>query len=138
MRTPTPEIHAPRRHPAAPDGPFDLDLAATELLEQARSVAAGRAGRTLTPGSGATLKQSLLALRAGSRLQDHIAPEATTLLGIRGTAILHHGAERVTLTDGIWASCPAGRHTLEAVSDTVVLLTVAGGSDQDRTGSAER
>jgi quercetin dioxygenase-like cupin family protein len=135
---PTAEIHAPRRHPTAPDGPLDLDLAATELLEQARSVAAGRAARTLTPGSGATLKQSLLALRAGSRLQDHVAPDATTLLGIRGTGVLHHDGERVTLTDGIWASCPAGRHTLEAVSDTVVLLTVAAGSEQDHTGSAGR
>jgi quercetin dioxygenase-like cupin family protein len=138
MRTPTPEIHAPRRHPAAPDGPLDLDLAATELLEQARTVAVGRAARTLTPGSGAALKQSLLALRAGSRLQDHVAPDATTLLGIRGTAVLHHGAERLALTDGVWATCPAGHHTLEAVSDTVVLLTVAAGTDQGPTGTAAR
>jgi quercetin dioxygenase-like cupin family protein len=138
MRTPTTEIHAPRRHPAEPDGPLDLQFAASELLDQARSVAAGRAARTLTPGAGATLKQSLLAIRAGGQLHDHVAPDATTLLGIRGTAILSHGQERTTLVDGIWATCPAGPHTLEAVSDTVVLLTVATGAGERTAGSARR
>ncbi|MEX1163452.1 MAG: hypothetical protein WEB03_07715 [Nitriliruptor sp.] len=118
------EVHAPRREPAEAEGPFDLHAAAEELLAEASQLRSGRSARTLTPGSGASLKQTLLALTAGQRLQDHLAPGPTTLLGIRGTAVLAHDRTAVTLTDGVWAACPVGPHSLEAVSDTVVLITV--------------
>jgi quercetin dioxygenase-like cupin family protein len=119
-------IHADRRAPEEVSGALDLHAAADGLLDEARQLRAGRSARTLTPGPGAPLKQTLLALTAGQRLQDHVAPGPTTLLGIRGTAVLsgdEHAA--VTLNDGVWASCPTGPHALEAISDAVVLITVA-------------
>jgi quercetin dioxygenase-like cupin family protein len=118
------EVHAPRREPTEAEGPLDLHAAAEELLAEASQLRSGRSARTLTPGSGAQLKQTLLALTAGQRLQDHLAPGPTTLLGIRGTAVLTHDQAAVTLTDGVWTACPVGPHSLEAVSDTVVLITV--------------
>ncbi len=123
------EVHAPRRVPTDAEGPLDLHVAADELLAEASQLRAGRSARTLTPGQGAALKQTLLALRAGQRLQDHLAPGPTTLLGIRGTAVLTAERTSVTLTDGVWASCPTGPHSLEAVSDTVVLITVTPSTD---------
>jgi hypothetical protein len=120
----TTEVHAPRREPAEAEGPLDLHTAADELLAEAGQLRSGRSARTLTPGSGAPLKQTLLALTAGQHLQDHLAPGPTTLLGIRGTSVLTHDEASVTLTDGLWAACPVGPHSLEAVTDTVVLLTV--------------
>lgn len=122
-------VHAPRRRPAEEPGPLDLQSAADDLLTEVSGLRSGRSARTLTPGSGAPLKQTLLALAAGRRLQDHLAPGPTTLLGLRGTAVLTYGSEAVTLTDGVWASCPIGPHALEAVSDTVVLITVTASSD---------
>lgn len=118
------QVHAPRRLPTAAEGPLDLQATADELLAEAAQLSSGRSARTLTPGQGAPLKQTLLALTAGQRLQEHIAPGPTTLLGIRGTCVLtdEHGA--VTLTDGVWAACPAGPHAVEAISDTVLLITV--------------
>jgi quercetin dioxygenase-like cupin family protein len=119
-------IHADRRTPEEVSGALDLHAAADGLLDEARQLRAGRSARTLTPGPGAPLKQTLLALTAGQRLQDHVAPGPTTLLGIRGTAVLsgdEHAA--VTLNDGVWAACPTGPHALEAISDAVVLITVA-------------
>ncbi len=118
------DVHAPRRVPTEAEGPLDLHAAADELLAEASQLRAGRSARTLTPGSGAPLKQTLLALRAGQRLQDHLAPGPTTLVGIRGTAVLTADKAAVTLTDGVWASCPVGPHSLEAISDAVVLITV--------------
>jgi quercetin dioxygenase-like cupin family protein len=118
-------IHADRRAPEEVAGPLDLHATADGLLDEARQLRAGRSARTLTPGSGAPLKQTLLALTAGQRLQDHVAPGPTTLLGIRGTAVLSGGVHAVTLSDGVWAACPTGSHALEAISDAVVLITVA-------------
>lgn len=120
-----PSIHAPRRTPKVADSPLDLHALADELLAEARELRAKRSARTLTPGAGAPVKQSLLALAAGQTLQEHLAPGPTTLLGITGTSVLTADADPVTLTDGTWAVCPTGPHTLEAVSDTVVLITVA-------------
>lgn len=118
------EVHAPRREPTEAEGPLDLHAAADELLAEAGQLSSGRSARTLTPGPGAPLKQTLLALRSGQHLQEHLAPGPTTLLGIRGEAVLTYDEAAVTLTAGVWAACPVGPHSLEAVTDTVVLLTV--------------
>jgi len=117
--------HAPRRTPNQPEGPLDLHAAADELLAEAEKLNAGRSGRTMTPGQGSALKQTLLALTAGQKLQEHVAPGPITLLGIRGTCLFTRGDEAVTLTDGMWVACPDGPHALEAITDTVVLITVA-------------
>ena len=128
MRT---EVHAPRREPSEAAGPLDLRAVADDLLTEASQLRAGRSARTLTPGSGAPLKQTLLALKAGQRLQDHLAPGPTTLLGIRGTAVLSDEQQSLTLTDGVWTPCPVGPHSLEAVSDAVVLITVTPGPEPE-------
>lgn len=125
------QVHAPRRTPAEAKGPLDLGAVAEELLAEAGQLRSGRSARTLTPGSGAPLKQTLLALTAGQRLQDHLAPGPTALLGVRGTAVLTDDQQAVTLTDGVWASCPTGPHSLEAISDAVILITVTPANDPD-------
>ena len=120
-----PDAHAPRRHPARAEAPLDLEAAATELLQQAAGLASGRSARTLTPGDGPALTQTLLALTAGQRLQDHVAPGPTTLMGIVGRSVLRHDAGEITLSAGQWAPCPTEQHSLEAETDTVLLMTVA-------------
>lgn len=117
--------HTERRVPASPEGPADLQAMARDLLEEAGALAARRSARTLTPGAGAVLKQTLIALKAGTRLQEHVSPGPTTLLGISGTALLSDVDGRVELTEGGWSPCPRGAHSLEAVTDAVVLVTVA-------------
>jgi quercetin dioxygenase-like cupin family protein len=118
-------IHAERRDPEQPQGAFDLDAAAHELLEQARAQAAGRAARTLTPGAGAPLKQTLLALTAGNRLDEHRAPGPATLQVLLGEVALRTGADELQLGERHWAVIPSAPHDLRAEADAVVLLTVA-------------
>ena len=117
--------HAPRRTPSAPSTPLDLDAAAGQLLAEARTLRAQRSARTLTPGAGAPVKQTLLALVAGQRLEEHPAPGPTTLQTLTGDVALHHDGHAIELPKGSWAACPGGTHDLEARADSVVLLTVA-------------
>ena len=118
------EIHAERRDPEQPQGAFDLVEAAHELLDQARGLAAGRAARTLTPGAGTLLKQTLLAITAGRRLDEHQAPGPATLQVLVGDVVLRTGDTQLPLRQGHWAAVPAAPHDLEAETDAVALLTV--------------
>lgn len=121
----TNDLHAERRDPAQPEGAFDLAEATNELLEQARGLAAGRAARTLTPGAGAQLKQTMLALAAGQRLDEHQAPGPATLQVLVGEVVMKTGDSEIHLRQHHWAAIPPAAHDLRAATDAVVLLTVA-------------
>lgn len=120
----TNEIHAERREPDQPQGAFDLAEAARELLEQARELAAGRAARTLTPGAGASLKQTLVAIASGQRLDEHQTPGPATIQVLSGEVSLRTGDDELQLRPDHWAVIPPAAHDLRAESDAVVLLTV--------------
>jgi quercetin dioxygenase-like cupin family protein len=121
----TSDLHAERRDPEQPEGAFDLVKAARELLEQARKLAARRAARTLTPGAGTPLKQTLLAIAAGQRLDEHQAPGPATLQVLSGDVIMRTGVSELQLHQHHWAAIPPAAHDLRAETDAVVLLTVA-------------
>jgi quercetin dioxygenase-like cupin family protein len=110
---------------AGSGGPLDLFEMAKELLDEARHSHAGRAARTLTPGAGVPLKQTLLALAAGASLQEHMAPSPATIQILIGVAHLTSAGERTLLSVGEWASIPEATHGLEAAEDLAALLTVA-------------
>jgi quercetin dioxygenase-like cupin family protein len=117
--------HAPRRTPEPPDGPVTLADLAQQVLDQARSLDAGRAAQTLTPGAGAGLKQAILALVAGNRLQDHQAPGPATIQVLHGEVTLGTNRDEVHLVAGQWAIIPDELHNVAAAVDAAVLLTVA-------------
>ncbi|HSK96517.1 MAG TPA: hypothetical protein VK891_07880 [Euzebyales bacterium] len=119
------DIHADRREPFAPEAPLDLESAGERLLDEARRMASGRAAKTLTPGAHAPLKQTLVALRAGAELDDHVANGHATIVVLRGSATLNSGQGTVELSGGQWAPIPADRHNLRTSDDTVALITVA-------------
>ena len=108
----------------------DLRTAGEELLDQARAGNAGRAGRTLIPGAGAALKQTLLALTGGTTLADHESPGAATLQTLTGRVRLTTAAGGIELGPGEFAAIPETRHGVNALEDAVLLLSVA----QSETG----
>lgn len=70
------------------------------------------------------LRQTVLALAAGNRLDDHDSPGEATLLVLIGKVELGSAAGAVTAAEGDYLPIPDERHNLQALTDSVVLLTV--------------
>lgn len=104
---------------------FSLDALAREHLERAATSATHRSADTVYGGHEHTLRQTVLALLAGSSLAEHESPGEATLLVLRGRVELHAGEDTWAGRTGDLLVLPSARHSLDAVEDSVVLLTVA-------------
>jgi quercetin dioxygenase-like cupin family protein len=94
-------------------------------LETARSASSGRSAHTIYGGHERTLRQTLIALRSGSNLEEHENPGEATVQVLHGRVTLVAGDTRWNGSPGDLMTVPDSRHALEAVEDSVVLLTVA-------------
>ena len=104
---------------------ISLTALAREHLETARAASSGRSAHTVYGGHEHSLRQTLIALKAGSELDEHESPGEATLQVL-------HGRVRVTNQKAQWEGStgdhiviPDSRHGLNALEDSVVLLTVA-------------
>jgi len=100
-----------------------LDDHAAELLDEARESPARRAARTLIGGTAQRV--TMIALAGSSELSEHLSPAAASLQVLTGEAVLIAGEKQWPLATGTLIAIPHQRHSLRAVSDTVVLLTVS-------------
>jgi quercetin dioxygenase-like cupin family protein len=106
------------------DDIIDVHALAAELLAEATAADAGRAARTLPhPVDG--LRQTVIALRAGSALSEHESPGPASLLVLRGRVRLVAGEGSTELVAHRFSPVPPRRHGLHADEDAVVLLSVA-------------
>lgn len=102
-----------------------LPTLAEDLLGQARTSHARRAAATLHPITGGRLRQTLVALSAGTEMADHESPGEASLQVLSGSVALTWSGDRLVLAAGAIAPIPAQRHGVEALEDSVFLLTVA-------------
>ena len=96
-----------------------------EQLVIASAAGNGRSARTVYGGHEHTLRQTLLALTAGSALDEHDSPGEATMIVLQGRV-------QLTTADASWEGSPGDfliipptRHALNALEDSVVVLTVA-------------
>lgn len=93
--------------------------------EIALGAPSGRSAHTVYGGHEHVLRQTLVALRPGSVLQEHENPGEATLYVLQGRVTLAAGEATWNGLAGDLIVVPDPRHSLEAVEDSVVLLTVA-------------
>lgn len=96
-----------------------------EHLAAAAADRHGRSAYTVFGGHEHVLRQTLLALTAGSALDEHDSPGEATLLVLQGRVQLRSADASWEGTVGDHLIIPPTRHALDAVEDSVVLLTVA-------------
>lgn len=96
---------------------------ATQVLEEARRQHARRAAKTLVTGT--SLRVTLIGMTEGAELAEHDAPAAATLQAVSGRVQVHTHNQKWMLDPGQLLTIPHQRHGVTAVSDAVVLLTVA-------------
>lgn len=107
------------------DHPKHISLAglARELLDTALEHDSRRAARTVA--SGPSQRATVIALAEGAQLGKHDAPPAATLQVLVGRARLHTADREWFVDAGDLLPIPPERHSLDALTDTAVLLTVA-------------
>ena len=103
---------------------FSLTSVAAELIDTALRASSGRGARTIHGGHEHALRQTVVALARGRRLDDHESPGEATLQVIVGRVRLVAGEDSWDLAAGDYVVIPPRRHSLEADEDSAVLLTV--------------
>ncbi|MCU7730598.1 cupin domain-containing protein [Actinoplanes sp. KI2] len=98
---------------------------AGDLLVAARGASSGRSAQTVHGGHAGVLRQTVIALAAGQRLDEHENPGDATLQVLIGQVRLTSGEDGCDLTAGELVVIPQARHALAALDDSVILLTVA-------------
>ncbi|WP_043726834.1 cupin domain-containing protein [Kutzneria sp. 744] len=104
---------------------FSLEALAREHLERAAAASSGRSAATVYGGHEHALRQTLIALVSGAGLTEHTSPGEATLVVLRGRVRLHANEISWDGRTGDLLVIPQARHSLDALEDSVVLLTVA-------------
>jgi quercetin dioxygenase-like cupin family protein len=102
-----------------------LDALARELLGRARQSTSGRSAETVYGGHEHGLRQTVLALIEGTTLAEHESPGEATVHVLTGRVRLGAGEDSWEGRDGDLIIIPPAWHDLQALTDAVVLLTVA-------------
>ena len=104
---------------------FPLVSMAEKLMEEATLATSGRSSLTLAHGAEMTLV--LVALKAGTTLEEHQAPAAAAVITLSGNIIFTTSAEKITLEQGEAVTFTADLlHAVYASEDSAFLIVIGG------------
>lgn len=104
---------------------LSLEALARELLERAAGASGGRTAETVVGGHEKVLRQVVMAMVEGSVLAEHANPGEASVYVLRGRVRLLAGDQSWEGRSGDLLLLPDSRHSLEALEDSAVLMTVA-------------
>jgi len=104
---------------------FSLQAMARELLERAREGSGRRAAATVIGGHEKVLRQTVIAMADGAVLAEHENPGEASVHVLTGRVSLEAGQHSWEGRPGDLLVVPASPHSLHALEDSAVLLTVA-------------
>jgi quercetin dioxygenase-like cupin family protein len=102
-----------------------LTALARQQLKLAHAASSGRSSFTVYGGHERQLRQTLIAMTAGQTLNEHENPGEATVHVLHGRVRLAAGDTSWDATVGDLLIVPDSRHSLEALDEAAVLLTVA-------------
>ncbi len=103
---------------------WSLTALADGLLSHALRASSRRDIRTIDGGRPHLLYQSVIALARGQRIEEHHNPGEATVQVLRGRVRVAAGDDTTDVPTGHLLIVPGTRHSLTALEDAVVLLTV--------------
>ncbi len=104
---------------------FSLQALARELMGRAGAAGGGHTADTVVGGHERVLRQTVVALVKGASLAEHENPGEATVHVLLGSVRLVCGDASWIGHPGDLIIVPDARHSLEALEDSAVLLTVA-------------
>jgi quercetin dioxygenase-like cupin family protein len=104
---------------------LSLEALARQLGERAATATERRAAQTVLGGHERVLRQTVIAMAKGTTLAEHANPGEASVYILRGRARLAAGDLTWEGIRGDLLVIPDSPHSLEALEDSAVLLTVA-------------
>jgi quercetin dioxygenase-like cupin family protein len=104
---------------------LSLDAVAREQLERAKDEPSGRSSTTVFGGHEYVLRQTVVALKEGASMAEHNSPGQATIIVLSGRVRLTAGSTSWEGRTGDLLVIPPLRHSLEALKDSAIVLTVA-------------
>ena len=104
---------------------LSLEALARELLERASGTTGGHTAGTVVGGHERVLRQTVIAMVKSAVLAEHANPGEASVYVLRGRVRLSAGELSWEGRHGDLLVIPDSPHSLEALEDSAMLLTVA-------------
>jgi quercetin dioxygenase-like cupin family protein len=104
---------------------ISLDALARQQMGLAATAGGGHTADTVFGGHEKVLRQTVIGMIAGARLAEHENPGEATVLVLHGRVRLSAADLSREANRGDLLVVPDSRHSLQALEDSAVLLTVA-------------